>query len=498
MSQSITRVELNRWAHSKVLTSLLLSALLCGVLAVIYRPWSSTALEMRDFSEIVPVLAKHSESRAQALALSEYYRSQGRSNAGTNLLLVAAWRACGTKAACWGTVQVALLGILCSAVLVTVGCRGGNWVTAFLIGALLAFSAAGRDAALRPTGEVLAASAIAVIAAVLASDRTRLDSIEAMVLVASGTTILVTKEALVPIPFLLSFYVLLTYRGRAALYAAASLMLLAIVVTGRAALIVGNLPSTAYASAFASHGIRLDLAAQFSTALASPEQSSVTAPGLGVGAFVDLMWFTIVLAPICFASPKGRMRAVVMLVLLSLTAGGTVYALWGRLEPFYGLPFLAGLAVTVGIGLRTLRWRVGLGILTGLAIAVPILAVRSDKVAVSVAHRRIAELMAIRRVANLPPEDTIIVRTRHLPFQEWQSPAATMARFRRVLMLPGRPVLISHTCSDARDKRQGPHRLYLTYELDCGDVPNAFWRSDTSDGSDKRPPSLALSERLLQ
>jgi hypothetical protein len=230
-------------------------------------------------------------------------------------------------------------------------------------------------------------------------------------------------------------------------------------------------------------------------ALASPEQSSIAVPGAAAGTIIDVIWLGVVLAAVYGVGLGGRSISVLMLATLSLAAGASVYALWGRLEPFYALPFFAGLAVVVGIGIQRLRRTVICGILGVLAVVVAALAVRSDRFAVEVDSRREAELAALKRLSSVPPEDTVIVRKRYLPVQAWQSPAATMARFRTALHLAGRAVLLSHTCGDTRDMQQKAHRLYLTYEADCGHVVDALWRS-TSSG--KRTSGLALSERPPQ
>ncbi|HET9369357.1 MAG TPA: hypothetical protein VFO19_03890, partial [Vicinamibacterales bacterium] len=65
------------------------SAALALALVLIFAPWRATDLELRDFSEFLPLLESHATFGAGWEALNDYYRTQGRGNVLTTGLISA-------------------------------------------------------------------------------------------------------------------------------------------------------------------------------------------------------------------------------------------------------------------------------------------------------------------------------------------------------------------------------------------------------------------------
>jgi hypothetical protein len=487
------------WRNSP-LTTITALALLLGAMALVYKPWQATALEMRDFSEFVPIMVSSKTGLDQFRSLSQYYLNQGRANAGTNAMLVGAWKIAGLAPAGWQWLQLVMLTSVGIVLMATLRARRVPLAEGALLSAAVMLSAAGASAAMRPTAEAPATLFAVIMFAFLGRSRAEWTWVQPVGIAVCAMALLSFKEVFIPLVAVGALTLLLGYRRRRQLWLALLLTGCVLLASFRALQALGHASASAYARGFASEGFRLDGALQLLPQLALP--SGPLGPREGM-----MLW-------------GAQLAACILLLLLSLRArvrgsgtgqiavwalwtlcGCAIYAAWGRMEAFYGLPFEATGVLILGTLLgkaSETRQPVRIATLSLLAIVCSTGAIRSLRVRDQEFARRAEEGAAARELSRLSAGDTVFVRTQFLPSQEWQSPAATFARYRRMSGESGGPILISRSCvsRSVGDDIVRSSVYYLTYEDECGRVPAAFWRARDEIPTSVSARSLSLSATI--
>ena len=403
------------------------------VIAVVLTPWRATALEIRDFSEFLPLLESSPDIGEQWRGLTTYYRSQGRANALTNAVILTFWRLGGESPVAWQTLQLGLLIVAALGLLYFLVRCGVHLfaASALVIATLLAVGPA--EAALRLTMELLvAALLVAAMWGGLAAGRTAGLPRMLSIVVLSAVLVLSKEAMFVLVPLVLAAVIA---GGAEAHWKKITVVAVAVVtlcLVTRAAVASAQAPAEAYTRGLRIANVNLNSILAAALGLIAPGRWPWAHDPLAVP-WIHGFWSAVLALGFLLAWNRG-FRALIAGLVISLCCGVALYAAWGRFELFYAAPFTVAMVSVAGVGLGSssdVRGRRGIplgAIVWLLALHSAANAWRLKEVTFA---RRSVEFEVVQQVSRLEPLRVVFFPTHAVPAQPWQSDAATMRRFIR-------------------------------------------------------------------
>lgn len=129
---------------------------------------------------------------------------------------------------------------------------------------------------------------------------------------------------------------------------------------------------------------------------------------------VTPIWLLMIVVGVIRA--MGSRAAMVTALCLTLGGATLVYTAWGRIEPFYAIPFVTLLVTLPSI--ETRRRTEVLIVLAAIAIT-PSLALEAARYKESTRARRLAEFEVASAIARLDTQDTVFILESNPPPQQW-------------------------------------------------------------------------------
>jgi hypothetical protein len=404
-----------------------LGAGLVLALIFVFAPWRADALELRDFSEFLPLLQTGSTFTEQWHQLNEYYVAQGRGNVLTNGLIVAGWHVAGKSPERWQSYQFAFLVAVAVALLVFLRCAGVKRFLAIGLTMWTVCSAGPASAALRLSPELPISVLLIVLLWIGRGDGGTRALVVAAGLVAC--LLLLKEAAVVCLPIVLCT---LAGRGRAGtrMIGIVVVAAVAVLLVVRAGAITRQAVPEAYSRGFDPQHANV-ITAISAARLGTPEHWPWVSTFQALQSWATLAWLTVVGAGCAVAWKSGDSLQVTGLMLTCL-GGVALYAAWGRFESFYGAPFVVLQAATAGVGFasqyRRRRW---IDIVVAVVMTIGALhsstgawRLRSWTVA-----RRAVEFEAADKISQVGRDRQVVIAAQAQPSQAWQGNAATFTRF---------------------------------------------------------------------
>ncbi len=461
-----------RESPGKLAEFVLVSAALSIALLIIFAPWRATALELRDFSEFLPLLESRETFAGQWQTLNEYYRTQGRGNVLTTGLIVAGWHLAGKSAPVWQFYQLAFLVGLVISLYVFLRAAGVGRVVAIGLSMWSAWSAGPAAGALRLTAELPIA---VLLVAMIWIGRERDSSVTGAIVLAvlAGAMLLFKEAAVVFLPVVAG--AVMSSRGRPVAKVTTVLLVGAVttLLLARAVGIARHAPHDAYSRGLdPQHTNAFTIVA--AARLVSPDHWPWMSPMQPLTSWATLAWLGIVVTGCIGAAKRGRALQVAGLV-MTCAGGLALYAAWGRFESFYAAPFLVMQAATAGPGFGNRRgretWPVVIAAVV-IVIGAAHAAAGACRFREFTAARRAVEFEAAEAISRLGSEREVTIVAQTQPAQAWQGNAATFTRFVRA-MWPDRPTpkIGDARCAEAQTMNSAD-RMFLVYDAEhCDGLP---------------------------
>jgi hypothetical protein len=474
-----------RWRWVAAGTALLALAL------VMYRPWVPRPFDTLDFSEFLPLLTGADGPVDRFAALTRYYIGEhARLNLASYAALAFKWSAFGGNVALWQWSRFLQMLLLVASV--------GLVLRKLRVGPLGAFAGAGLFVVAKVAGEAWTRltmgeplGILAILAALWLSIGWRTsphaDRRALLVALLSGIAVLAKEMVAGMLPFV--WLIALTTDGDGRFTAprldapARRWLLLAtglpILLFGAAALLALHGGSQSFTSIYGDSG---GGAGRFLRLLARPwllQGTRIEAEALVLPANTLFALLLLLGIRVGTADPERRpafLWAGTGAIGLSF-ALAVLYAPWPYFNFYYGLPFLLGPALLLGLGVDALAARGGkAGWAAGIAATAMLLAS-----APSTAHTAAFNLAlqqvngeAVTTFARFPKAERIVLASRDMVHLAWAGTAPTLRRYALATGAADTlPAAVDLPCPEVGEllSRGATGIVYLTYHHACGPFP---------------------------
>lgn len=454
---------------------------------VVFRPWHRVPFDTRDYSEFLLLLKGADGFVSRFTLLAEYYATHGRVAEIVYALIATNQGLFGLDPLGWQLTQAAPLLVLPWLAFYALRKLGFGAVASLLGSSLFVTTSSVSSAWLRfaaePIGTIFLLCSI-VVARGWSSREAK--PAEMGLLAACLCGMLFSKETLVaavPFVFLIGLFwghentLVLPVRVRSA-WILAGLCISASALMGLALVATRSVQSPeAYALQYGAGAWQSAPIAGRALELLLPSVYVVTERLLMplVVPWNLVFAVCVVAASILLAWHKNWPASVKGILGLSLPfAGFLVYLPWPRSEPFYWLPFLVGLSITLAVLFDTVTLGGRGRLVACMCGAFVVWGASLDAFSVANLMRadRVLTFQVAREVAEKQANDTVVLTTADITELSWQNPAETMRRYLQAVELSRTPpVIVDRDCKDGASS--DPTTLDRTtmeiwFEAGCG------------------------------